>query len=120
MSLDALDSITSPSNIIQELGLKNAFTSVYSINLPPDHCQFHQLISFPVVYNFYFPESHHSPNNVQFYVQHLLRKLGSNAYIGQRVILSVSQRVSVTAESLLFMDPFDDSFPKMHNCMYIM
>ncbi|KAL2465667.1 multipolar spindle 1 [Abeliophyllum distichum] len=40
-------------------------------------------------------ESHHSPNNVQFYVQHLM-------------------------QSLLFMDPFDDAFPKMHNCMYIM
>ncbi|CAI9787423.1 unnamed protein product [Fraxinus pennsylvanica] len=65
-------------------------------------------------------ESHHSTNNVQFYVQHLLRKLGSKAYVGQRVILSVSQRISITAESLLFMDPFDDAFPKMHNCMYIM
>ncbi|KAL2482864.1 multipolar spindle 1 [Forsythia ovata] len=65
-------------------------------------------------------ESHHSPNNVQFYVQHLMRKLGSKAYVGQRMILSVSQRISMIAESLLFMDPFDDAFPKMHNCMYIM
>ncbi|KAK6156626.1 hypothetical protein DH2020_010874 [Rehmannia glutinosa] len=61
----------------------------------------------------------HSHNNFQFYVQHLMRKLGSDPYVGQRVILSVSQRISIVAESLLFMDPFDGDFPKMHNCMYL-
>ncbi|KAL8493087.1 hypothetical protein ACS0TY_024345 [Phlomoides rotata] len=59
-------------------------------------------------------------NILQFNVQHLMRKLGSDPYVGQRVILSVSQRISMAAESLLFMDPFDGAFPKMHNSMYIM
>ncbi|XP_073298364.1 protein MULTIPOLAR SPINDLE 1-like isoform X1 [Primulina huaijiensis] len=65
-------------------------------------------------------ESRHSHNNFQFYIQHLLRKLGTDPCVGQRVILSVSQRISLVAESLLFMDPFDRAFPKMHNCIYIM
>ncbi|XP_020550918.1 protein MULTIPOLAR SPINDLE 1 [Sesamum indicum] len=65
-------------------------------------------------------ELHHCHNNFQVYVQHLLRKLGSDHYLGQRVILSVSQRISIVAESLLFMDPFDGSFPRMHNYMYLM
>ncbi|KAK9274974.1 hypothetical protein L1049_022231 [Liquidambar formosana] len=56
----------------------------------------------------------------QFYVQHLIRKLGSEPYVGQRVLLSVSQRISVLAESLLFMDPFDDAFSNMHNCLFVM
>ncbi|KZV29604.1 hypothetical protein F511_00882, partial [Dorcoceras hygrometricum] len=64
-------------------------------------------------------ESRHCHKNPQFYIQHLLRKLGTDPYIGQRVILSVSQRISLVAESLLFMDPFDRAFPKTHNCMYI-
>lgn len=59
-------------------------------------------------------------NILHFNVQHLMRKLGSDPYIGQRVILSVSQRISMAAESLLFMDPFDGAFPKMHNSMYTM
>ncbi|CAL5328249.1 unnamed protein product [Camellia sinensis] len=65
-------------------------------------------------------ELHHCDTGAQFYVQHLIRKLGSEPYIGQRVILSVSEGISVLAESLLFMDPFDDSFPSMHDCMYRM
>ncbi|GMP35928.1 hypothetical protein CsSME_00008201 [Camellia sinensis var. sinensis] len=65
-------------------------------------------------------ELHHCDTGAQFYVQHLIRKLGSEPYIGQRVILSVSEGISVLAESLLFMDPFDDSFPSMHDCMYMM
>ncbi|KAK4415190.1 protein MULTIPOLAR SPINDLE 1 [Sesamum alatum] len=65
-------------------------------------------------------ESLHCDNNFQFYVQHLLRKLGSDPYVGQRVILSISQRISIVAESLLFMDPFDGAFPRMHSCLYIM
>ncbi|KAL7193480.1 hypothetical protein ACSBR2_025151 [Camellia fascicularis] len=65
-------------------------------------------------------ELHHCDTGAQFYVQHLIRKLGSEPYIGQRVIFSVSERISVLAESLLFMDPFDDSFPSMHDCTYMM
>ncbi|XP_007013850.2 PREDICTED: uncharacterized protein LOC18589001 isoform X3 [Theobroma cacao] len=64
-------------------------------------------------------EAHHSDTNSQFYIQHLLRKLGCEPYIGQRVILSVSQRISVLAESLLFSDPFDENFPAMHDCMFV-
>jgi hypothetical protein len=63
-------------------------------------------------------ESLHTDSDAQFYVQHLIRKLGSEAYIGQRAILSVSERISVLAESLLFLDPFDDSFPSTHECMF--
>ena len=63
-------------------------------------------------------ESLHTDSDARFYVQHLIRKLGSEAYIGQRTILSVSQRISVQAESLLFLDPFDDAFPNMHECMF--
>lgn len=58
--------------------------------------------------------------DVQIYIQHLLRKLGSESYIGQRLILSVSLNISTAAESLLFMDPFNDAFPSLHNCMYIL
>ncbi|XP_042966137.1 protein MULTIPOLAR SPINDLE 1 isoform X1 [Carya illinoinensis] len=63
-------------------------------------------------------ESLHTGLDAQFYVQHLIRKLGSEAYVGQRAILSVSQRISVLAESFLFLDPFDNSFPGMHDCMF--
>ncbi|WZY75598.1 hypothetical protein YC2023_021982 [Brassica napus] len=54
------------------------------------------------------------------YVQHLIRKLGSDPYIGQRAIFSVSQRLSILAENLLVMDPFDESFPEMDECMFIL
>ncbi|KAL6558141.1 hypothetical protein OROMI_018491 [Orobanche minor] len=62
----------------------------------------------------------HNQFDFQIHVQHLMRKLGSDPYVGQRVILSVSQRISLVAESLLVMDPFDGAFPKMHNGMYLM
>ncbi|KAI8565729.1 hypothetical protein RHMOL_Rhmol03G0283900 [Rhododendron molle] len=65
-------------------------------------------------------ELHHLDADVQFRIQHLIRNLGSECYIGQRVILSVSQRIAVLGESLLFIDPFDDAFPNMHDCMYMM
>ncbi|KAJ0045827.1 hypothetical protein Pint_05249 [Pistacia integerrima] len=65
-------------------------------------------------------ESLHIDDNSQFCIQHLIRKLASEAYIGQRVIFSVSQRISVVAESLLFSDPFDASFLSMHECMFLM
>ncbi|XP_065850487.1 protein MULTIPOLAR SPINDLE 1 [Euphorbia lathyris] len=62
----------------------------------------------------------HIDFDAQFYIQHLIRKLGSDSYIGQRAILAVSQRISAVAENLLFLDPFDDAFPNMHRCLYIM
>ncbi|CAM8920829.1 unnamed protein product [Rhodiola kirilowii] len=62
----------------------------------------------------------HSGNDSQIYIQHLIRKLGSNPYIGQRVLLSVSQRVCALAENLLFTDSFDAAFPNMHNSMFVM
>ncbi|XP_052182710.1 protein MULTIPOLAR SPINDLE 1 [Diospyros lotus] len=65
-------------------------------------------------------ELHHFDPDAQLYIQHLLRKLGSEPYVGQRVILSVSQRIIVLAESLLFMDLFDDAFPSVHDSIYIL
>ncbi|XP_019441734.1 PREDICTED: uncharacterized protein LOC109346562 [Lupinus angustifolius] len=65
-------------------------------------------------------ESQHNDTNAQFYIQHLIRKIGSETYIGQRAMLSVSQRILMLAEHLLFSDPFDDSFPDMHECMFRM
>ncbi|XP_060972980.1 protein MULTIPOLAR SPINDLE 1 isoform X2 [Cannabis sativa] len=65
-------------------------------------------------------ESSHSSMGSQFCVQHLIRKLGSESFIGQRAILSVSQTISVLAESLLFTDPFDAAFHRRHECMFIM
>ncbi|TXG61140.1 hypothetical protein EZV62_012503 [Acer yangbiense] len=65
-------------------------------------------------------ESYHIDNDSQFCIQHLIRKLATESYIGQRAMLSVSQRISVVAESLLFLDPFDDAFPDMHQCLFLM
>ncbi|XP_060171754.1 protein MULTIPOLAR SPINDLE 1 isoform X2 [Lycium barbarum] len=65
-------------------------------------------------------ENHHFDTAVQFYIQHLMRKIGNEAFVGLRLIFAVSQRISVVAESLLFMDPFDDAYPSMHNSMYMM
>ncbi|MBA0603489.1 hypothetical protein Gorai_003631 [Gossypium raimondii] len=65
-------------------------------------------------------EARKSDTNSQLHIQHLLRKLGCQSYIGQRIILSISQRISVLAESLLFSDPFDETFPAMHECMFVM
>ncbi|KAJ0030243.1 hypothetical protein Pint_14364 [Pistacia integerrima] len=56
-------------------------------------------------------ESLHIDVDSQFCIQHLILKLASEAYIGQCVIFSVSQRISVVAESLLFSYPFDVAFP---------
>ncbi|KAF6162471.1 hypothetical protein GIB67_026309 [Kingdonia uniflora] len=58
--------------------------------------------------------------DAQFFVQHLIRKLGSDPYIGQRTMLVVSQRISLLADSLVFMDPFDDAFPDTHNFMFLL
>ncbi|CAL1414976.1 unnamed protein product [Linum trigynum] len=53
-------------------------------------------------------------------VQHLLRKLGGEPFIGQRTLLSVCERISTTAGNLLCMDPFDDTFPNIHQSLFIM
>jgi hypothetical protein len=53
-------------------------------------------------------------------VQHLFRKLGNDEFIGQRVILAVSQKISNVSERLLLIDPFDDAFPDMHDNIFIM
>nr|GEW18435.1 protein multipolar spindle 1 isoform X2 [Tanacetum cinerariifolium] len=58
-------------------------------------------------------------SDTQFHVQHLLRKLGSEPCMGQRVILAVSQRISLLAENLLFLDPFESTFPEIHSSLYI-
>lgn len=63
---------------------------------------------------------YHFDIDTPFYIQHLIRKLGSESFVGQRVILAVSQRISILGESFLFMDPFDDAFPGMHDCLYVM
>ncbi|XP_022016222.1 protein MULTIPOLAR SPINDLE 1 isoform X3 [Helianthus annuus] len=62
-------------------------------------------------------EAHH---DARIHVQHLLRKLGSESCIGQRVILAVSQRICLLAENLLFLDPFESTFPEMHSNLYIL
>ncbi|KAM0883292.1 hypothetical protein ACQ4PT_031715 [Festuca glaucescens] len=59
-------------------------------------------------------------SDAQFSVQHLFRKLGQEEFIGQRIILVVSQKISNLSEMLLLVDPFDDSFPDMHGNMFIM
>ncbi|CAO2190343.1 unnamed protein product [Urochloa humidicola] len=59
-------------------------------------------------------------SDAQFSVQHLFRKLGNEEFIGQRIILTVSQKISNVSESLLLVDPFDDAFPDMHGNIFIM
>ncbi|PAN36639.1 hypothetical protein PAHAL_6G299200 [Panicum hallii] len=59
-------------------------------------------------------------SDAQFSVQHLFHKLGKEEFIGQRVILAVSQKISSTSERLLLVDPFDDAFPDMHGNIFIM
>ncbi|TVU04588.1 hypothetical protein EJB05_47707, partial [Eragrostis curvula] len=56
----------------------------------------------------------------QFSVQHLFRRLGNEEFIGQRIILAVSQKISNVSERLLLADPFDDAFPDMHDNIFIM
>ncbi|XP_018464322.1 protein MULTIPOLAR SPINDLE 1 isoform X2 [Raphanus sativus] len=58
--------------------------------------------------------------SVGFYVQHLIRQLGSDPYIGQRAIFAISQRISILAENILVVDPFDESFSEMDECMFIL
>ncbi|RAL51017.1 hypothetical protein DM860_005373 [Cuscuta australis] len=65
-------------------------------------------------------EEHQADTDVRFYIQHLMRKLGSDCFIGQCILLSASQRISLVAEGFLFMDPFHDAFLKMHHSIYLM
>ncbi|KAG6772237.1 hypothetical protein POTOM_023637 [Populus tomentosa] len=65
-------------------------------------------------------ESRQTDTDTQLYIQQLIRKLGCEPHIGQRAILSVSQRISMVAENLLFLDPFDEAFSNMHECLFIM
>lgn len=58
--------------------------------------------------------------DAQSCVQHIIRNLGSEPFIGQRTMLLVSQRLCALSECLLLMDPFDDAFPNNHCCMFIM
>ncbi|XP_056858582.1 protein MULTIPOLAR SPINDLE 1 isoform X2 [Raphanus sativus] len=58
--------------------------------------------------------------SIGFYAQHLIRKLGSDSRIGQRAIFAISQRISVLAENLLVMDPFDESLPEIDECVFIL
>ncbi|MBA0819400.1 hypothetical protein Gohar_028279 [Gossypium harknessii] len=108
-SVDFLVELCSSSSPVQESKFKN-----WS----------HQAVDFILVIYFCFrhanTEAHKSDTNSQLHIQHLLRKLGCQSYIGQRIILSISQRISVLAESLLFSDPFDETFPAMHECMFVM
>ena len=78
--------------------------------------QFYQII----LMNFYFTFPESVPYSFRIYIQHLMRKLGSDPYIGQHIVLAVSQRISMAAETLLFMDPFDNAFPKMHSSIYLL
>lgn len=80
---------------------------------------FYTMVSF-FSFSMFCAGSNCNNMDAQFYFQHLIRKLGSEPYIGQRVILFISQRISVLAESLLFTDPFDIAFPHMHECMFTM
>ncbi|XP_015695784.2 protein MULTIPOLAR SPINDLE 1 [Oryza brachyantha] len=68
------------------------------------------------------PENAGSVNcsDTQLSLQHLLRKLGNEEFVGQRIILGVSQKISNVSEKLLLVDPFDDAFPEMHSNMFIM
>ncbi|CAL5000611.1 unnamed protein product [Urochloa decumbens] len=59
-------------------------------------------------------------SDAQFSIQHLFRKLGNEEFIGQRIILAVSQKISNVSERLLLVDPFDDAFPDMHGNIFIM
>ena len=85
------------------------FASYY--NMPIDFCSFH-LVQ-------YFAGST-GCSDAQFSVQHLFRKLGNDEFIGQRVILAVSQKISNVSERLLLVDPFDDAFSDMHDNIFIM
>ena len=81
------------------------------------------MTDFTLICSFDFDQSYAGSvvySDTQFSVQHLFRKLGHEEFIGQRIILAVSQKISNISEILLLVDPFDDSFPDMHDNMFIM
>ncbi|PKA52891.1 hypothetical protein AXF42_Ash001872 [Apostasia shenzhenica] len=57
--------------------------------------------------------------DVQLYIQHLMRKLGAIAFVGQHAMLLISQKISAVADSMLFMDPFDYAFPSLHDSIFL-
>ncbi|KAJ6834286.1 protein MULTIPOLAR SPINDLE 1 isoform X1 [Iris pallida] len=59
-------------------------------------------------------------SDAEFHSQHLIRKLGCEPFVGQRIMLLTSQSISIASESILFMDPFDDAFPGTHGSMFMM
>ncbi|GAB2219196.1 hypothetical protein Droror1_Dr00006827 [Drosera rotundifolia] len=61
-----------------------------------------------------------SDSDMQLQVQHLIRKLGSSSFLGQRVLFAICHRISELAENMLFMDPFEGSFPIIHDSMFVM
>lgn len=56
----------------------------------------------------------------QFCVQHIIRKLGKEEFVGQRMMLSLSQKITIVAENLLLLDPFHDNFPHLHASMFLL
>ncbi|KNA15200.1 hypothetical protein SOVF_100490 [Spinacia oleracea] len=56
----------------------------------------------------------------RIHIQHIIRMLGKASYVGQRIFLSVCHRISELAERLLLLDPFDESFPQIHDSMFVM
>ncbi|KAF3332650.1 hypothetical protein FCM35_KLT02227 [Carex littledalei] len=56
----------------------------------------------------------------QFCVQHIIRKLGKEEFIGQRTMLTLSQNITIVAENLLLLDPFHDNYPNLHASMFLL
>ncbi|XP_039115553.1 protein MULTIPOLAR SPINDLE 1 [Dioscorea cayenensis subsp. rotundata] len=65
-------------------------------------------------------ESLASATDADFCVQHLIRKLGDEPFIGQRVVLAVSQKICIQVDSLLLTDPFDDAYLGANDSMFLM
>ncbi|KAH9320855.1 hypothetical protein KI387_015494, partial [Taxus chinensis] len=58
--------------------------------------------------------------DTKFHVQHIMRKLGAVPFIGQRILLATSQKITSVADNLFCMDPFDPMFCQVHDSMFIM
>ncbi|XP_078151320.1 multipolar spindle 1 [Carex rostrata] len=56
----------------------------------------------------------------QFCVQHIIRKLGKEEFIGQRTMLTLSQKIAIVAENLLLLDPFHDNYPNLDASMFLL
>ncbi|CAI0427574.1 unnamed protein product [Linum tenue] len=97
-----------------------AFVSGFQLNLIND-LDFSMFCIFgSPIFLSYIPDSNCVAIDHRPRVQHLLRKLGGEPFIGQRTLLSVCERISTTAENLLCIDPFDDTFPNIHQSLFIM